>query len=213
MQKESFEEYLARNVNLILFTVTLLCAILFWWGAQTASASTAPPPSGAEQMAAQQEVLLQREELQAEVEQLQADLDAVEKKLKKANKATKAAKAETENVLAQQVMMTDSVGFTYVGDFYLTAYCCEAYPHICGGNGVTASGTAPTPERTIAADWGVLPAGTWVFIEGVGLRRVEDTGGAIKGQKIDVAIDTHANALAWGGQGYHRVWVLGFDYA
>lgn len=96
----------------------------------------------------------------------------------------------------------------YVGVFYATSYCCEVYPHICGGNGVTASGTVPTQGRTIAADWRVFRPGTWVFIDGVGIRRVEDSGSAIKGNRIDVAVDTHANALRWPGQGRHDMWVL-----
>ena len=32
-----------------------------------------------------------------------------------------------------------------LGDYLVTAYCVEEYPHICGGNGVTATGTKPTP--------------------------------------------------------------------
>lgn len=96
----------------------------------------------------------------------------------------------------------------YVGVYYATSYCCEAYKHICGGNGVTASGTAPTQGLTVAADWSKLPKFTWLYIEGVGIRRVEDTGSAIKQNRLDVAVDTHENALRWGGFGRHDVWVL-----
>ncbi len=103
---------------------------------------------------------------------------------------------------------SSDVSANYVGNFYATAYCCEVYPHICGGNGVTASGTVPTPGLTVAADWNVLPAGTWLYISGVGIRRVEDSGSAILSARLDVAVDTHANALVWRGQGNHDVWIL-----
>lgn len=49
---------------------------------------------------------------------------------------------------------------TPLGEYLCTAYCCEQYPHICGGNGITASGTVPTPGVTAASDWGDIPAGS-----------------------------------------------------
>ncbi len=96
----------------------------------------------------------------------------------------------------------------YFGEFHSTAYCCEVYPHICGGNGITASGTVPTPGLTVATDWSVLPPGTWIYIADVGIRRVEDSGSAIISRRLDIAIDTHENALRWPGFGGHEVWVL-----
>ena len=100
---------------------------------------------------------------------------------------------------------------SYAGEFTLTAYCTEKYAHICGtGTGITASGAPVTPGVTVAADLSVLPLGTVVYIEGVGVRVVQDTGGALQGQHLDVAVNgTHADALSWplGGQ-LAKVWVL-----
>ena len=100
---------------------------------------------------------------------------------------------------------------SYVGEFTLTAYCTEAYPHICGtGSGITKSGAPVTPGITVAADLSVLPLGTVVYIDGVGVRMVQDTGGALRGRHLDVAVDgTHADALCWpmGGQ-LAGVWIL-----
>ena len=121
---------------------------------------------------------------------------------------TAALQAELARMAALGFSFSDGLSADYVGEFYATSYCAEAYPHICGGNGVTASGTAPIPGLTCASDWGVLPPGTWIYIGGVGIRRVEDSGGAIKGARLDVVVDTHANALAWRGQGNHDVWIL-----
>lgn len=70
------------------------------------------------------------------------------------------------------------------------------------------SGAKVQPGVTVAADTSVLPYGTVVYIEGVGLRVVQDTGGAVKGNKLDVAVNTHAEALSWSGWGSRRVWII-----
>lgn len=87
----------------------------------------------------------------------------------------------------------------YLGDFKLTHYCIEAYEHICGtGTGLTATGTYVTTDRTIAVDPKVIPYGSKVYIEGYGWRIAEDCGGAVNGNHIDVAVETHAQALSMG---------------
>ncbi|MCR4402222.1 MAG: 3D domain-containing protein [Firmicutes bacterium] len=64
--------------------------------------------------------------------------------------------------------------------------------------GITSSGLTATPYRTIAVDPEVIPIGTWVYIDGLGVYRAEDTGGAIRGNRIDVFMSTHDEALAFG---------------
>ena len=39
---------------------------------------------------------------------------------------------------------------------------------------------------------------TRVYVEGYGFATAEDTGGAIKGNKIDVVMDTNAQSRNWG---------------
>ena len=51
---------------------------------------------------------------------------------------------------------------------------------------LTASGRCAATGRTIAVDPSVIPLGSQVLIEGLGERRAEDTGGAIRGHHIDV---------------------------
>lgn len=84
----------------------------------------------------------------------------------------------------------------------VSAYCKENYPHICndGDSTYTATMTRPTAGRTIAVDPNIIPYGTQVEIEGVGVRIAEDCGGAIKGNRIDLLFDTHEEALEWGMQ-------------
>ena len=95
---------------------------------------------------------------------------------------------------------------TYAGEYTIVAYCTEQYPHICGGNPTTANGEPVTPGVTIAADPDVLPLGTRVYIDGIGERVVQDTSGAIRGRKIDLAVESHQEAVAWGVQ-HKGVWV------
>lgn len=64
---------------------------------------------------------------------------------------------------------------------------------------VTACGAVPTEGRTIATDPSVIPTGTHVLINGHEYV-AEDTGGAIKGNRIDVFFNTHEAALNWGKQ-------------
>lgn len=122
---------------------------------------------------------------------------------------------EVDNLTAELAAQID-LTLTYAGSFSCTAYCTEEYAHICGeGHGITSSGAKAQPGVTVAADTSILPYGTVIYIEGVGLRVVQDTGSAVVGNKLDVAVNTHAEALSWSGWGSHRVWMceLGNDHA
>lgn len=63
--------------------------------------------------------------------------------------------------------------------------------------GITSSGVLARPG-TIAADTSIYPYGTVMYIPGYGYGRVEDTGGAIKGQHIDLFRPNHWLARHWG---------------
>jgi len=81
----------------------------------------------------------------------------------------------------------------YIGEFEITYY--TAGPESTGKTpdhpayGITRSGTVVEEGRTIATDWDVLPPGTKVYIDGIGERIVEDTGGAIVDKCIDVYVE------------------------
>lgn len=79
----------------------------------------------------------------------------------------------------------------------VTAYCpCTI---CCGKNdGITSSGKPAKENRTIAVDPNVIPLGTKVYLEGLGVFIAEDTGGAITGNKIDLFKNDHKEALAFG---------------
>ena len=64
---------------------------------------------------------------------------------------------------------------------------------------LTASGTVPTPWRTIAVDPEVIPLGSYVMI-GNGVYIAEDTGSWVNGNHIDIFIPDHGEANAFGTQ-------------
>lgn len=63
----------------------------------------------------------------------------------------------------------------------------------------TASGT-PLRRGVIAVDPGYIPIGTKVYIPDYGEAVAEDIGGNIRGNTIDIAFDTHEEALCFGCQ-------------
>ena len=82
------------------------------------------------------------------------------------------------------------------GETYkITAYCSCA--KCCGKTtGRTASGTQATAGRTVAAP-AKFAFGTKLNIGGQ-IYTVEDRGGAIKGNRIDLFVNSHSEALRWG---------------
>jgi 3D (Asp-Asp-Asp) domain-containing protein len=94
----------------------------------------------------------------------------------------------------------------YVGTFKVSAYCACSK---CTGNtkGITASGAKVQEGVTVAADWSVLPVGTVIDIEGYGTRTVMDKGSAIKGNRLDIYFQKHADAINFGVQ-YLDVYIV-----
>lgn len=75
-----------------------------------------------------------------------------------------------------------------------TAYCAG-----CSGTTATGIDLRSNPnQKVIAVDPSVIPLGSKVWVEGYGEAIAGDTGGAIKGNKIDVFIPSQDAALQWG---------------
>lgn len=78
----------------------------------------------------------------------------------------------------------------------ITFYCACA--KCCGKtNGITASGKRVRRGVTVAAPR-TYKFGTKLYIKGFGYRTVQDRGGAIKDNRIDIYVPTHAKALKLG---------------
>jgi len=91
-----------------------------------------------------------------------------------------------------------------LGEYNVSAYC--SCSQCCGkSDGITFSGEKAVEGITIAADTRVHPIGTKLYIEGIGWRTVQDIGGSIYGNKLDIYFDSHSKALEFGRQ-YLEVW-------
>jgi resuscitation-promoting factor RpfB len=73
-----------------------------------------------------------------------------------------------------------------------------AYTAGCGGcSGITASGR-PAGHGVVAVDPRVIPLGTHMYIPGYGHAVAGDTGGAIRGRRIDLGFNSNAAANQFG---------------
>ena len=100
----------------------------------------------------------------------------------------------TRSSTSRESSTTSATGVTKI--FKITAYC--SCSKCCGAHasGYTASGTLATANHTVAAS-SQYAFGTKLIINGKEYT-VEDRGGAITGDRIDIYMDSHADALAWG---------------
>lgn len=109
--------------------------------------------------------------------------------VKKQNTKSKTKKTNTSK------KTTNSSNIGYI-KFVATAYCpCK---QCCGKtNGITASGNKAKAGVTVA-----MPSkykfGTKIDIKGMGTYIVQDRGGAISGNRIDIFFNTHKEALKFG---------------
>ena len=67
------------------------------------------------------------------------------------------------------------------------------------GDGLTATGL-PARRGVVAVDPAVIPLGSRVYVDGYGYAVAADTGGAIRGHRIDLCMDSVAEAMDFGIQ-------------
>lgn len=72
------------------------------------------------------------------------------------------------------------------------------------GDTITYMGTTPVRDpdgiSTIAVDHSIIPLGSKVYIPGYGLAIASDTGGLIKGNRIDLFLNSEDECINWGVQ-------------
>jgi 3D (Asp-Asp-Asp) domain-containing protein len=86
----------------------------------------------------------------------------------------------------------------YLGTFVVTCY--DLY-------GFTATG-APVGPSVVAVDPRVIPLGSRIYVDGAGSRVALDTGGGIKGNRLDIWAPSYSACAAWGVQA-RQVWLQG----
>lgn len=101
---------------------------------------------------------------------------------------------------------------TRLGNVIVTHYCSELRPHICGtGDGITASGRQVTPYVSVAVDPTEIPLGADVLVDygdgEIHYYRADDTGAWVNGKHIDLAVETHDEALQMGIKTATVYWV------
>lgn len=164
----------------------------------------------------------QLEEKDAQIEQLNKDLQAkrerqeAERKAAEVQKQKQVAQAKTTapsqsggavsssiqvaSETTAPVTVSRGEGEPSGGrEFYVEA---TAYgPDCVGCSGITATGInvgANPNMKLIAVDPNVIPLGSKVWVEGYGYAIAGDTGGDIKGNRIDVLYPSEAAAYSWG---------------
>ena len=93
-------------------------------------------------------------------------------------------------------VVANGTRINFDGQSYSRKLVVKAYAYHTGG-GWTAMST-PARVGEIAVDPSVIPLGSEVYIEGVGARRAEDTGGDIIGNTIDIYMGSEAECKSWG---------------
>lgn len=82
--------------------------------------------------------------------------------------------------------------------FTINASAYTAAEDECGkSDGITASGIKVEANRTLACP-PEYPFGVQIYIDGMGTYTCEDRGGAIKGNKFDIYMETKTEAFAFG---------------
>lgn len=122
-------------------------------------------------------------ELRAAQEKVRQEQEAV-KVMSAASKPTAPAAPAPKPTTSGKEMYVTSTAYSYQSSGSITymGYNIKENPNM----------------KLIAVDPSVIPLGSKVWVEGYGVAIAGDTGGAIKGHKIDVLMPNNAKAFAWG---------------
>lgn len=150
------------------------------------------------------------EEKMKEVETTRAKIQEEEKELAKSieeNKVllsqVKSEKGEIQNLLAEikkRIAMIQPPGLTLTGEWDMVATAYYAFGkggNDINGNGITAIGLRAR-KGIVAVDPKIIPLGTRLYIPGYGEALAADTGGWIKGGRIDLCFETLQECFWYG---------------
>jgi len=118
-----------------------------------------------------------------QVEEYQSKIQSLEMSLDKAMEAL--------NMVDFEVHTWEATAYAPLDPQAVEGVCYAGDPN------VTASGMPIEPGISVAAGPDI-PFGTWLWIEGLGWRRVDDRGGAIRDGSIDICMITREEAIRFG---------------
>ena len=96
----------------------------------------------------------------------------------------------------EDTQLASTSGSRIAGLKYKKSLSMQATGYTHTGN-PTATGAMPR-RGTVAVDPRVIPLGTQLYIPGYGRAVAQDTGGAVKGNIIDLFFETRQEAVQWG---------------
>lgn len=135
---------------------------------------------------------------------MEAEPTAIKVLEQSANEPEVETGADSNEKIVEEVESAKKAEETTTNDVNGKTFAVEAtaYTAGCSGcSGITATGINLNNDpyaKVIAVDPNVIPLGTQVYVEGYGYAVAGDTGGAIKGNKIDVHLPTKEEAYNWG---------------
>ncbi|WP_394548250.1 3D domain-containing protein [Priestia aryabhattai] len=136
----------------------------------------------------------QKEQQQAQAEQAQKEQQQAQaEQAQKEQQQAQAEQAQQQQQPAESSQQASGKSMTVEATAY-TANCA-------GCSGTTATGVdlkANPNQKVIAVDPSVIPLGSKVYVEGYGEAVAADTGGAIKGNRIDVFVPSEGDAQQFG---------------
>ena len=160
---------------------------------ETQQAQAPAEQSQEEQQQAQTEQA-QKEQQQAQAEQAQKQQQQAQaEQAQKEQQQAQAEQAQKQQQPAESSQQASGKSMTVEATAY-TANCA-------GCSGTTATGVdlkANPNQKVIAVDPSVIPLGSKVYVEGYGEAVAADTGGAIKGNRIDVFVPAEGDAQQFG---------------
>lgn len=119
----------------------------------------------------------------------------------------------SEYASLQSLINNEGIGGLYENNatFKVTHYCgcskcCGKWSSGSDENAVGCLGIKLTPHYSIAVDKSIIPLGTILYDENGNEYKAEDTGSAIKGNRIDLFVGNHQEALKLGVQEITLYW-------
>ncbi|WP_444685040.1 peptidoglycan-binding protein [Alkalicoccus luteus] len=171
---------------------------------EAAAEEAAAEEAAAEEAAAEEAAAEEAAAEEAAAEEAAAEEAAAEEAAAEEAAAEEAAaeEAAAEEAAAEEAATTSSSSGEAEGET-LTVEATAYTANCTGCTGVTATGidlNANPDQKVIAVDPNVIPLGSTVEVEGYGTAIAGDTGGAITGNKVDLYMQSHQEAINFGRQ-------------